>query len=267
MGGICGSLHGLLSVTWRVISYVKVERLRHVNSSPFSANKLIEHIPAKVKVCRFSSCSQFIRQVLALLSCFFFMYVLLLLGRSIYDPTPGGGWVDSYWLDVLSEPFEKTFPNRSLFCRFLWKMIPTSQVLMDLTIGGFRIINGMSHSFIPRLAGFSAEKGARTPDGLTLISKVRMFSFFRWLHKLPRIGRLISWSIIRGRSPNIIVLELGSTDLTKLPAQAIGSELETLVRYLHDEFTGKALEYAKLFGGTPISVLRIILKLSNFICI
>lgn len=74
-------------------------------------------------------------------------------------------------------------------------------------------------------------------------------------------------SIIRGRSPNIIVLELGSTDLTKLPAQAIGSELETLVRYLHDEFTGKALEYAKLFGGTPISVLRIILKLSNFICI
>lgn len=47
-------------------------------------------------------------------------------------------------------------------------------------------------------------------------------------------------SIIRGRSPNIIVLELGSTDLTKLPAQAIGSELEILVRYLHDEFTGKA---------------------------
>ena len=53
-------------------------------------------------------------------------------GRSIYEPTPRGGWVDSYWLGFLSEPFEKTFPTPSLFCRCLWKTIPTSQVLIDL---------------------------------------------------------------------------------------------------------------------------------------
>ena len=48
-------------------------------------------------------------------------------------------------------------------------------------------------------------------------------------------------SVIRRLCPDIIVLELGSNDLTKLPAQTVGSELETLVRYLHDEFTVKSI--------------------------
>ena len=46
---------------------------------------------------------------------------------------------------------------------------------------------------------------------------------------------------LRRLSPDIIVLELGSNDLTKLPAQTVGSELETLVRYLHDEFNVKSI--------------------------
>ena len=48
-------------------------------------------------------------------------------------------------------------------------------------------------------------------------------------------------SIIRRLSPDIIVLEFDSNDLTKLPAQTVGSELETLVRYLHDEFNVKSI--------------------------
>ena len=54
--------------------------------------------------------------------------------------------------------------------------------------------------------------------------------------------RKFSWCrLIRRLSPDIIVLELGSNDLTKLPAQTVGSELETLVRYLHDEFNVKSI--------------------------
>ena len=53
--------------------------------------------------------------------------------------------------------------------------------------------------------------------------------------------RKFDLSIIRRLRPDIIVLELGSNDLTKLPAQTVGSELETLVRYLHDEFNVKSI--------------------------
>lgn len=53
--------------------------------------------------------------------------------------------------------------------------------------------------------------------------------------------RKFDLSIIRRLSPDIIVLELVSNDLTKLPGQTVGSELETLVRYLHDEFNVKSI--------------------------
>ena len=53
--------------------------------------------------------------------------------------------------------------------------------------------------------------------------------------------RKFDLSIIRRLSPDIMVLELGSNDLTRLPAQTVGSELETLVRYLHDEVNVKSI--------------------------
>ena len=53
--------------------------------------------------------------------------------------------------------------------------------------------------------------------------------------------RKFDLNIIRRLSPDIIVLKLGSNDLNKLPAQAVGSELEISVRYLHDEFNEKSI--------------------------
>ena len=49
--------------------------------------------------------------------------------------------------------------------------------------------------------------------------------------------RKFDLSLIRHLSPDIIVLGLGSNDLTKLSAQTVGLELETLVRHLHNEFS------------------------------
>ena len=57
--------------------------------------------------------------------------------------------------------------------------------------------------------------------------------------------------IIRRLSPDIIVLELCSNDLTKLPAQTVGSELETLVRYLHDEFNVKSIAVPSYSAALP----------------
>lgn len=59
-------------------------------------------------------------------------------------------------------------------------------------------------------------------------------------HTIAKV-RKFDLSIIRRLSPDIMVLELGSNDLTRLPAQTVGSELETLVRYLHDEVNVKSI--------------------------
>ena len=92
----------------------------------------------------------------------------------------------------------------------------------------------LAHAFIRRLAGFLQKRGHLSSSlgsirfhgvGGRTIVKVRKFDL----------------GIIRILSPDIIVLELGSNHLTKLPAQTVGSELETLVRYLHDEFNVKSI--------------------------
>ena len=82
------------------------------------------------------------------------------------------------------------------------------------------------------MLGFCS-KGARIPHGQTLTSRVHIR-----FHGVggPTIGKVQKFDlgIIRRLSPDIIVLELGSNDLTKLPEQTVGSELETLVQYLHE---------------------------------
>ena len=85
----------------------------------------------------------------------------------------------------------------------------------------------------------SAEKGARTPHGQALISRVHKFSWCRW-GTIAKV-RKFDLNIIRRLSPDSIILELGSNDLTKLPAQTVGLELETLVRYLHDKLNVKSI--------------------------
>ena len=110
---------------------------------------------------------------------------------------------------------------------------------MDLTIRRVRIITGMSHSFIRRLAGFLHKK--QDEHLMAKLSSPGSISFHGVGDRTIAKVRKFDLSIIRRLSRDIIVLELGSNDLTKLPAQTVGSELETLVRYLHDEFTVKRI--------------------------
>ena len=59
-------------------------------------------------------------------------------------------------------------------------------------------------------------------------------------HTIAKV-RKFDLNIIRRLSPDIIILELGSNDLTKLPAQTVSLELETLVQYLHDKLNVKSI--------------------------
>ena len=97
----------------------------------------------------------------------------------------------------------------------------------------------MGHSFIRRLAGFLQKRGHKH-----LIAKLSSLGSIRFHGVGGRtIGKVRKFDlgIIRRLSPDIIVLELGSKNLTKLPVQTVGSELETLVRYLHKEFNVKSI--------------------------
>ena len=40
--------------------------------------------------------------------------------------------------------------------------------------------------------------------------------------------------VVKEIAPNVIILELGSNDLVKLPPQTVGSDLENLVQDLHN---------------------------------
>ena len=80
--------------------------------------------------------------------------------------------------------------------------------------------------------------------------------------------RKFDLGIIRRLNPDIIVLELDSNDLTKLPGQTVGSELENLVRYLHDEFNVKSIAVCQVIRRHSFEcTLKYSLALPNFICI
>ena len=97
----------------------------------------------------------------------------------------------------------------------------------------------LGYSFIRRLAGFLQKTGHE--HLMAKLSSLGSISFHGVGGRTIAKVRKFDFSIIRRLRPDIIVLELGSNDLTKLPAQTVGSELETLVLYLHDEFHVKTL--------------------------
>ena len=97
----------------------------------------------------------------------------------------------------------------------------------------------LGHSFIRRFAGFLQKMGhEHLMAKLSSLGSIRFHSVGGCT--IAKVRKFVL-GIIRRLSPDIIVLELCSNDLTKLPAQTVGSELETLVRYLHDEFNVKSI--------------------------
>ena len=97
----------------------------------------------------------------------------------------------------------------------------------------------LGHSFIRRLAGFLQKRGH--DHLMAKLSSLGSIHFHGVGGRTIAKVRKFVLGIIRRLSPGIIVLELCSNDLTKLPAQTVSSELETLVRYLHDEFNVKSI--------------------------
>ena len=83
----------------------------------------------------------------------------------------------------------------------------------------------LGHSFIRHLAGFLQKREHK--DLKAKLSSLGSISFHGVGGTIAKV-RMFDLSIIRHVSPDVIVLELRSNNLTKLPAQTACSELETL---------------------------------------
>ena len=87
-------------------------------------------------------------------------------------------------------------------------------------------------SFVRRLAAFVQKK--RHMHAFTSLSDIADIHFHGVGGRTIGKFRKFDLEVVRQIAPKIIILELGSNDLVKLAPETVGSELENLVRDLHD---------------------------------
>ena len=90
----------------------------------------------------------------------------------------------------------------------------------------------IGHCFVHRLAAFVQKK--RHMFAFTSLSDIADIHFYGVGGRTIGKFRRFDLEVVRQIAPKVIILELGSNDLVKLAPETVGSELENLVRDLHD---------------------------------
>ena len=99
----------------------------------------------------------------------------------------------------------------------------------------------IGHSFVKRLY-FDLQRGfdQRTRSDFHLSSRVRVSMFGVGGRTVAKIWKY-DFPVISASSPDILVLELGTNDLSSEDPLVVASAMEVLVRYLHDRFAIKVI--------------------------
>lgn len=93
----------------------------------------------------------------------------------------------------------------------------------------------IGHSFVHRLAAFVQKK--RHLHAFITLSDIADIHFHGVGGRTIEKFRKFDFTVVRQIAPKIIILELGSNDLVKVAPETVGSELEKLVRDLHDVYS------------------------------
>ena len=93
----------------------------------------------------------------------------------------------------------------------------------------------IGHSFVHRLAAFVQKK--RHLHAFINLSDIADIHFHGVGGRTIEKFRKFDFTVVRQIAPKIIILELGSNDLVKVAPETVGSELEKLVRDLHDVYS------------------------------
>ena len=133
-------------------------------------------------------------------------FLLLLFFRSCW----GAVAEDSVWLSLAPAHFPKLFFN----------LTAKQRVLI------------IGHSFVHRLKAFVQKK--RHMQAFSSLSGMAAIYFHGVGGRIVKF-RKFDFHVVRQLVPDVITsLELGSNDLVELSPQTVGSELESLVRELHE---------------------------------
>ena len=95
----------------------------------------------------------------------------------------------------------------------------------------------IGHSFVHRLQAFVQKR--RHTECLSSLHSNAVVIFHGIGGRTISKFREYDFDVVQEIAPDIIILELGSNDLVKLPPQTVGSELESLVQDLHNIFSIK----------------------------
>ena len=93
----------------------------------------------------------------------------------------------------------------------------------------------MGHSFVYRLAAFVQKK--RHLHAFVNLHTIADIHFHGVGGRTIKKFRKFDLEVVRQIAPKVIILELGSNDLVSLSPQTVGSELENLVRELHEAYS------------------------------
>ena len=93
----------------------------------------------------------------------------------------------------------------------------------------------MGHSFVHRLAAFVQKK--RHLHAFVNLHTIADIHFHGVGGRTIKKFRKFDLEVVRQIAPKVIILELGSNDLVNLSPQTVGSELENLVRELHEAYS------------------------------
>ena len=107
----------------------------------------------------------------------------------------------------------------------------------------------LGHSFVRRLSSFLSHSNIYSHNlGLQDVAEIALFGVGgRTIAKLEKFDL----GFVRAWKPDIVILELGTNDLTKFPPESVGSSLEELVQLLYENCSVKVIGVCQVIKRCP----------------
>ena len=107
----------------------------------------------------------------------------------------------------------------------------------------------LGHSFVRRLSSFLSHSNIYSHNlGLQDVAEIALFGVGgRTIAKVEKFDL----GFVRAWKPDIVILELGTNDLTKFSPESVGSSLEELVKLLKENCSVKVIGVCQIIKCCP----------------
>ena len=107
----------------------------------------------------------------------------------------------------------------------------------------------LGHSFVRRLSSFLSHSNIYSHNlGLQDVAEIALFGVGgRTIAKVEKFDL----GFVRAWKPDIVILELGTNNLTKFPPESVGSSFEELVQLLYENCSVKVIGVCQVIKRCP----------------